>query len=272
MLRVEVEEPAGTRKRLLPSSETLIDWVLSSIVEFLATYFYVFITSLTVVASFIAANSAPNPAPFDSSRILLFAFSHGLTYSGLLLATAATGVSGGYMNPAVTLAIMVTRQMAFLKGLMFLLAQFSAAILGGFSVKWILREEYWTPQYGSLGITQIQNVSVLGALAIEFTLSFMMVFVIFSSAISPVNVGDLAPLGVGFILFGGSVCASLFTGASLNPARSLGPAVASMVFNDIWVYFLAPVSGAVLAGVFHHLVYLNRQNEKLKQQAYARLK
>jgi len=243
MLRVEIE---GVTSRIRPPSpDTVIDWFLSAIVEFLATFFFVFLSCFSIVSS--AINAAESPALYDPSRVLVIATSHGLIYSALLFATAATGVSGGYMNPAITLSMMTTRQMSFLKGLLYMISQFVGAILGALTLRLIIPDNFIGANWGNLGVTIIgNNITVLGALLIEFLLSFLLVFVIFCVAISPVGVGDLAPLSVGFTLFVCSLCAVPFTGASLNPARSLGPAIASGKYTHIWIYFSAPFVGALI--------------------------
>jgi glycerol uptake facilitator-like aquaporin len=88
----------------------------------------------------------------------------------------------------------------------------------------------------------------------ELVLTFLLVFVVFSAAMDKRGPGVLGPLAVGLAVLVIHLVAVPLTGAGVNPARSLGPAIASGFWTDHWIYWLAPLAGGVLAaGVYQTL-------------------
>jgi len=123
-------------------------------------------------------------------------------------------------------------------------AQFVAAILAAAMAKAIVE----TPFEGNLGATVVStDISLVGAFFLELIMTFFLVFVMFSTAIDPRGVGKLAPLAIGLVVLIDELIGVHWTGASMNPARTLGPQLVAGVWNNYWLYFWAPVCGAVMA-------------------------
>jgi MIP family channel proteins len=161
----------------------------------------------------------------------------------------ATGhLSGAHLNPAVTLAFTLTRHFPPREALAYMAAQIAGAIAAA-----ALLLAVWPSQPASLGVT-LPSVGAGSAIVYEVVLTAFLMFVIMAVATDTRAVGAAAAIAIGGTvgldaLFGGPV-----TGASMNPARSIGPALVSGELHDLWIYLLAPVTGAALGALAYQLV------------------
>jgi MIP family channel proteins len=174
----------------------------------------------------------------------------GLVFGLIIMVMVyATGhLSGAHINPAVTLAFTLTRHFPAGEALTYIAAQLVGAIAGA-----LVLLAVWPDQPAALGAT-VPSVGVGSALVYEAMLTALLMFVIMAVATDTRAVGAAAAIAIGGTvgldaLFGGPV-----TGASMNPARSIGPAVASGTFADLWIYVVGPVLGAALGAVAYQLV------------------
>ena len=168
-----------------------------------------------------------------------------LTFGLIIMAMVyATGhLSGAHINPAVTIAFTLGRHFPAPDALAYIAAQ----LLGATAAALVLLAA-WPDQPAQLGAT-VPSVGVGAALLYEVLLTAILMFVITAVATDTRAVGAAAAIAIGGAvaldaLFGGPV-----TGASMNPARSFGPALASGTWGDFWVYVVGPIAGAAL-GVF----------------------
>jgi MIP family channel proteins len=161
----------------------------------------------------------------------------------------ATGhLSGAHLNPAVTVAFVVTRHLPRGEALAYLVAQLAGALLAAG-----LLAAIWPSQPAHLGAT-IPTIGIGSAFAYETVLTAFLMFVIMAVATDTRAVGAGAAIAIGGTvgldaLFGGPI-----TGASMNPARSLGPALVSGEVKDLWVYLVAPLAGALIGALVYQLV------------------
>lgn len=155
------------------------------------------------------------------------------------LVTALGHVSGAHLNPAVTLAFWSMRRFPTREVLPYVLAQCAGATGGALLLRAALG------RVAQVGAT-VPRVSVATAFGVELVFSFVLFLVIAAVATDPRTPPAVAPLAVGGTV---GLCAlqGALTGASMNPARSLGPAVASGVFTAHWLYWLAPIAGMLAA-------------------------
>lgn len=102
------------------------------------------------------------------------------------------------------------------------------------------------------------GMSVWGAVLMEIVLTFTLVFVVFATAVDPKKgtVGVIAPLAIGFTVLANIFVGAPFSGASMNPGRSFGPAVVAWDFTNHWVYWVGPFIGAALAALIYDGVFL----------------
>ncbi|CAG0915159.1 unnamed protein product [Notodromas monacha] len=168
---------------------------------------------------------------------------------------AIAHVSGGHINPAVSIGFFTCRRMTLVKTLLYIFAQSLGAITGSaiLQVRQSLRCLSWSSQNGMLGVTVLatQITSVQG-LAIEIIITFMLVFLIVSTTDGGrQDVSGSVPLAIGIYIVGAAFAAGPLTGGSMNPARSLGPAVITGHWKAHWVYWAGPLAGGALAGLLY---------------------
>jgi aquaporin NIP len=167
----------------------------------------------------------------------------------IMVMVYATGhLSGAHINPAVTLAFTLTRHFSLREA-----AAYIAAQLAGATAAALLLLAVWTDKPASLGAT-LPSVGAGSALVYEAVLSAFLMFVIMAVATDTRAVGAAAAIAIGGTigldaLFGGPV-----TGASMNPARSFGPALVSGEWRDFWVYVVGPVAGAAIGALAYQLI------------------
>ena len=167
----------------------------------------------------------------------------------LLAAVAALGhVSGAHFNPAVSLSFHLTRHLPVRD----LGAYWVAQLLGAIGAALLLLA-IWPAVPVDLGAT-VPSVTALRALLVEALLTAFLMLVIMSVATDTRAVGAPAALAIGAAVGLAAMAFGPLTGASLNPARSLGPALASGQWQDFWVYLVGPLAGAPLGALAYQLV------------------
>jgi len=170
----------------------------------------------------------------------------GLVIMAMVYATGH--LSGAHINPAVTVAFTLTRHFPLRDALAYIAAQLAGATAAAYVLL-----AAWSEKPAHLGAT-LPSVPAGTALLYEIVLSAFLMFVIVAVATDTRAVGAAAALAIGGTvgldaLFGGPI-----TGASMNPARSFGPALASGTWHDFWIYLVGPVVGAALGALAYQLV------------------
>jgi aquaporin NIP len=161
-------------------------------------------------------------------------------------------ISGAHFNPAVTLAFAITRHFPFRSVLFYWVAQCLGSIVAT-GVLYLL-----LPIGNGYGAT-VPHVPVLQAFIWEVLLTFTLMFVVMSVAKDTRAVGTLAGVVIGATVMLEALVGGPVTGDSMNPARSLGPAIASGTTGTLWLYILAPMVGAVLGALIYQWVRGERE-------------
>jgi MIP family channel proteins len=214
--------------------------------EFFGTFLLVFIGVGSLCANQFMGDSG--------GGIVAIAAAHGLA---IACGVAAVGhISGAHFNPAVTLGFWVTKRMGTIAALLYWLAQLAGAITAAHLLKALLPAAIWGPVM--LGTPALAaDFTRLQGMILESVLTFFLVFIIFATALDAHNgFRSLAPLAIGFAVCIGVFCGAPFTGAALNPARALGPALAGGFWSNHGVYWVGPLAGGVLAGWLYDFLYL----------------
>lgn len=167
-----------------------------------------------------------------------------LTFGLVVLALihALGEVSGAHLNPAVTLGFWAARRFPTRSVLPYAGSQVAGALAASVLLRFLF------PHHPNLGLTQPAG-PVAQSLALECVLTLILMFVILSVSTGAKEAGGFAGIAVGAVIALEALFAGPISGASMNPARSLAPAVVSGRLEHLWIYLLAPVLGA-LAAVF----------------------
>lgn len=173
------------------------------------------------------------------------AITFGLVIMAMIYAVGH--VSGVHLNPAVTTAFALTRHFPTRLVVPYWLAQFAGAVLAAAMLRGSLGN------VAHLGATYPTGSDLQGALW-EGVLTFFLMFVIMAVATDSRAVGEAAAIAIGATvgldaMFGGPI-----TGASMNPARSLGPGIVTGDLHAVWIYLLAPIAGATLAALAYQAI------------------
>lgn len=209
--------------------------VKGAIAEFLGTFFLVFIGAAAVVTA------------GQGAGVIAAAFGHGLVLIGSIFAFGH--ISGAHFNPAVTLALLVAGKVDVMRAAYYWVAQFVAAAVAGFLVVGLLGGAGETT--GSLTASAVWSAAV-----VEAIVTFIFVSVIFQVAVYG-KAGNLAPIAIGFTLASAILAVGIFTGASLNPARTFGPALAAGDLSYFIPYLIGISAGAVAAALVQKFVVGN---------------
>ncbi|KAI0177327.1 aquaporin [Pestalotiopsis sp. NC0098] len=214
--------------------------IVAAAAEFVGTFLFLFFA----FGGAQTANTAPGTD--DVARILYIALSFGISL--LVNAWVFFRVSGGAFNPAVSLALAVAGAIDLVRLAVVVPAQLLAGIAAAAAVAWLL------PGPLAVGTALAGDVSAARGLSLEIILTAELVLTIFMLAGEKHRGTFLAPVGIGLSLFICHLAGVPHTGASLNPARSFGPAVVTGTFPDHWIYWLGPVLGSLLASFVYLLI------------------
>lgn len=222
--------------------------------EFIASLFFVFFGAGSV--------TAPGGSAGNTTTAYAIAFGFSIT----VLAFSIGDVSGGHINPAVTLSMMVTRHISVMQGGVYMVAQFLGAISGGGLLSACVPAE----QYNS-GIGMSPAVKPEGAFLLEFMGTFFLLFVIYNVAVwssglerSDVAgsvVSGLSPIPIGFTIVVCHLVLGPLTGCGINPSRVVGAVIFQKGFfetwagENFWVYFAGPFTASFVAPLSFYLMY-----------------
>ena len=222
----------------------------AALAEYLGTFFLCFAGIAAILGGTAAVGS--------DIGLVGIALAHGLALS-VGVATFG-GVSGAHFNPAVTVAMLATGRIAAPNAAVYVLAQLAGATTAALICQGVFPEA--AVAQANLGIPLPASWATTGTvLIVESVMTFLLVLAIFGAAVDTrgqaVKIGGFAiGLTVTFdILAGGPV-----TGASMNPARSFGPALVQGFWQWHWAYWVAPIAGGVVGAVLYDRAILDRKN------------
>jgi aquaporin NIP len=213
--------------------------------EFIGTFFMVFFGCGAMILSQVNPDSISTfaiPLVFGGAvSVMIYSVGH---------------ISGAHFNPAVTLAFWVSKRFPTKRVPGYLLSQFLGAILAS-----IVHKIIWSGLAHNFGVTNF-FISWQIAFLLELIFSFSLMFVIISVATDSRAVGELAGIAIGSTVAICSFVGGPLTGASMNPARTIGPAVVSGNLSGIWPYLVAPILGAILGALTYEWIRCNKEGPK----------
>ncbi|BFG24451.1 hypothetical protein CerSpe_107250 [Prunus speciosa] len=221
--------------------------------EFISTLLFVF----AGVGSAIAYNKLTSNAALDPAGLIAIAIAHG--FALFVAVSIGSNISGGHVNPAVTFGLALGGQITILTGIFYWIAQLLGAIVAAFILKFVTGGLTIPIHSLAAGVGAIQGV------IFEIIITFALVYTVYATAADPKKgaLGTIAPIAIGFIVGANILAAGPFSGGSMNPARSFGPAVASGDFHDNWIYWVGPLIGGGLAGLIYGNVFFHTEHAPL---------
>lgn len=206
----------------------------------------------TFTLVFIGAGSICMGVYDDTLGTLGVAAAHGLALSVMI--SALGGISGAHFNPAVTFGFLVTGRMPASLAGMYALSQLVGAVIASFILRWVFADVWPDVGLGTPMLNVDAGVTPGAAIVVEAILTFFLVVVVFGTAVDPRRPG-VGGFAIGLTVAADILIGGAITGASMNPARSFGPALASGVWEAHQVYWIGPLLGGALGGlVYHHLL------------------
>jgi MIP family channel proteins len=214
-----------------------------SLAEAVGTFALVFIGCGSVASRYF------NEANYG---ILGIALAHAIVFSVMI--TATMSISGGHLNPAVTIGLLVARRTKGRTAAAYIAAQLVAAVFAALLLKYLF--PVGLTKAISLGTPTIAgNILVPQAIGIEAVLTFFLVSAVFGTCVNPAA-PKVGGFGVGLVLLFDMIVGGNLTGAAMNPARAFGPALVSGQWVGHAVYWVGPLLGAIIAALLWEHVLL----------------
>jgi len=242
----------------------MLKYVNSLLVEAFGVFSLCFVGGLAVMS-----NTNPNPLnKFFDSNLIGVGFAHAIIL-GFCICLGGP-ISGGQFNPAVTCALMLTRDLEIIKGCLYLGAQCAGSLLAGFLLLFAKSPSYKGKDLGYPHYSAATGSQLTGFF-MEFTATFFLVLAVYTgirTKRSEIVIGTW----VGGILLCMIQVIGPRTGASLNPCRTLGPALFSGAFTrhkGNWLYYAGPLAGGAAAGLLSTFVFHsgNKGQQEVKELA-----
>ncbi len=214
------------------------------VAEFVGTFALVFVGGATIMNGYVNQGTGAVP-------LLDIAVAHGLIMA--LLVTATMRVSG-HLNPAVTIGVSVSGRLSPSAAVVYIVAQCAGAVLAALALNVLFPAA--AAHAARLGGQWVAaDVGTGSAVALEAIATFFLVFVFYGTVVDPrgPRVGGFA---VGLTLTAGFLAIGPLTGASMNPARSFGPALVSGNFEGHLIYWIGPIIGGIVAGLLYEWTFL----------------
>ena len=227
--------------------------------EFIATLLFVF----AGVGSAISYGKLTSDAALDPAGLVAIAVAHA--FALFVGVSIAANISGGHLNPAVTFGLAIGGHITIITGFFYWIAQVLGSIVASFLLVFVT---------GGLSVPThgvSSGVSALGGVVFEIIITFGLVYTVYATAADPKkgSIGIIAPIAIGFIVGANILAAGPFSGGSMNPARSTGPAVASGDFSQLWIYWVGPLVGGGLAGLVYGDVFIGSHSHEQITNDYA---
>ena len=215
--------------------------------EFIGIFALVFVGGASIMSSAMSQNS---------NGLVIAAIAHGLILA--IMVTATMRISG-HLNPAVTLGFLAARRIEPMMAMVYIVAQLLGAALAAYALKAVFPAEIATAT--RLGGQSVASELSSGqAILCEFLATFFLTFVVFGTAVDP-SAPKVGGFAIGLTVTADILAIGPLTGASMNPARSFGPAVVSGVLEGQAIYWIGPILGSIAAALLYDGLFLRRGKE-----------
>jgi aquaporin-4 len=180
--------------------------------------------------------------------IMIYAFGH---------------ISGAHINPAVTIAMVATKNIKGKDAAGYIGSQIVGAIVAAFTHMMLLPDAGAQVNFGTQGgPSEFLNFSAAAGLGAEIIFTFFLVTTIFMAAVHKKAAAGMAGIAIGGMIFLLHLVGVPLTGASMNPARTLGPAIVSGYWDYHWIYWVGPIVGALIAAFIMQYLYVKKAEKE----------
>ncbi|KAJ8754710.1 hypothetical protein K2173_011125 [Erythroxylum novogranatense] len=227
--------------------------------EFIATLLFVF----AGVGSAIAYSKLTTDAALDPPGLVAVAVAHA--FAIIVGIAMAANISGGHLNPAVTFGLAIGGNITILTGIFYWIVQCLGSIVACLLLKYVTSAKS-IPTHGLAS-----GMNALEGVVMEIVITFALVYAVYATAADPKkgSLGIIAPIVIGFLVGANILAAGPFSGASMNPARSFGPAVVSGDLSQNWIYWVGPLMGGALAGLVYGDIFIGSYSQPPYSDEYA---
>jgi MIP family channel proteins len=239
--------PAEQPTRAEAAAASLPTPLAQAVAELFGTFALIYVGVMVLVAG------APTLFQNGTKDLVAVALAHGLTIAVMVSATMQ--ISGGQLNPAVTVALVAVGKVPIVQAGINLVAQILGGALGAWAAKVSLGGASINDGIPALG----HGVGAGRGLLIEAILTFFLVFVVFGTGVDQRFGARVGGLAIGFTVALDILAGGPLTGASMNPARWLGPAIIQGTYADTAVFLIGPVAGGLIAALVWVFVLLERR-------------
>ncbi|KAG2594651.1 aquaporin TIP4-4 isoform X1 [Panicum virgatum] len=224
--------------------------VRAVLAELILTFLFVFAGVGSAMATAMRVRAGKLAGGADSVvGLTAVALAHTLVVA--VMVSAGLHVSGGHINPAVTLGLAVTGRVTLFRSALYIAAQLMGSALACLLLAFLTGGAPTPVHALAAGVGALQGVLM------EVVLTFSLLFAVYATVVDPRRaVGGMGPLLVGLVVGANVLAGGPFSGASMNPARSFGPALAAGVWADHWVYWVGPLIGGPLAGLVYDGLFM----------------
>lgn len=214
----------------------------------------------TMLLVLVACGAAQNAS--GDSKILTISLAFGFSVGTIVWMIGH--ISGGHINPAVTIGLVAARRITIIRGVLYIGAQVLGALIGAAILGALTPGD--NPSLGHCTVTRpvldvdgtvlTPGINTLQAFGVELMEGFILVFVVFSSIdANRTGLGGSIPLTVGIAIAMCHLWAIKLTGSAMNPARALGPAILRDDLGDQWLYWAGPLTGGAIAGLLYDFLF-----------------
>jgi aquaporin TIP len=212
------------------------------VAEFVGTFTLIFIGGGAGIAV-----SAYSPT---AGGLLAIALANGLAIG--IMVTNLGHISGGHFNPAITLGFVATRRITPLLAVVYWVSQLAGAISAAFILRYLASEAAV-----GFGAAPVPHTPDGKAFVLELIMTFFLVWAVWATAVDTRGAFKaIAGLAIGLTITIDVLMGGPSTGAAMNPARALGPELAGNTWSGWWIYWLAPIAGALIAALVYEYLYL----------------
>lgn len=226
-------------------------WLAEAIATFALIFFGT--VSITIAVSVFGTG-------LSNEAIILISLAHGSAIG--LMVYAFGHISGAHINPAVTIPMIITRRISVADGVAYIAFQLIGATLAAVAHK-VMLPAGANVKYGVQGgPSELLNFSSASGVGVEIILTFFLLTVIFMTAVHKKAAAGINGLSIGGMIFLLHLVGIPLTGASMNPARTFGPAVVSGFWEFHWIYWVGPIIGGIIAGLIMNYVFVKKAEKE----------